>query len=84
MYSVPTSADMLAHIELFSRPDPAESIHNLYKLPRIKKAIDRTIADERTGPNTAMTLATVNSGKWQAVCPTRTTCSPLSAYALYC
>ena len=39
MYSVPTSAEMLAHIELFSRPDPAEAINNLYELPSIEKAI---------------------------------------------
>ena len=39
LYTVPSSASMLEHIELFSRPNPNEAINNVHELPSIKKAI---------------------------------------------
>ena len=39
LYTVPSSASMLEHIELFSRPNPNEAINNVYELPSIEKAV---------------------------------------------
>ena len=43
LYTVPSSAAMLDHIELFTsnphRPNPTEAINNVYKLPSIEKAV---------------------------------------------
>ena len=43
LYTVPSSAAMLDHIELFTsnphRPNPTEAINNVYELPSIEKAV---------------------------------------------
>ena len=39
MYSVPSSVAMLAHILLFSKPDQAKAIHDMYELPSVERAV---------------------------------------------
>ena len=39
LYKVPSSATILEHIKLFSRPNPNEAINNVYELPSIEKAV---------------------------------------------
>ena len=62
-YSVPSSAEMLAHIELFSKPDPAEAINNLYELPSVERAV-RYLHAAAGFPTKATWLKAIRNGHY--------------------
>merc|ERR1712051_96079 len=61
LYTVPSSVEMLAHIELFSKPNPAEAIDNLYKLPSIERAV-RYLHAAAGFPTKARWLGAIRNG----------------------
>ena len=63
MYAVPSSAEMLAHIELFSKPNPAEAINNLYDLPSIERAV-RYLHAAAGFPTKATWLRAIRNGHY--------------------
>jgi len=63
LYKVPSSAAMLEHIELFSRPNPHEAINNVYELPSIKKAV-RYLHSAAGFPTKATWLRSIRAGNY--------------------
>lgn len=54
---------MLAHIELFSKPNPAEAINNLYELPSIERAV-RYLHAAAGFPTKATWLRAIRNGHY--------------------
>jgi len=67
LYTVPSSAAMLDHIELFTsnphRPNPTEAINNVYELPSIEKAV-RYLHGAAGFPTKATWLKSIRNGNY--------------------
>ena len=63
LYTVPSSAAVLVHIELFSRPNPNEAINNVYEFLSINKSV-RYLHGAASFPTKATWLRSIRAGNY--------------------